>query len=113
MKRRARELPHVAILFGALVLAATAAEAVEKSARVVAVGTCWTGYNAVIATMDNGDALTLGNLDDALTKARMSQALVAMSTGELVWYQILASNPVCSATRSTVEWWIVGHSIWP
>ena len=85
--------------------------AAEKSAHVISVGTCWTGYNAVVVTMDNGDQLTLGNLDDALTKARMSAALVAKASGDAVWYQIYATNVVCSINRGSVEWWSVGGSL--
>lgn len=88
------------------------ATAAEKSAHVTRVGTCWTGYWAVVASMDNGDSLLLGNLADDIGKARMAAALTAKATGDAVYYQIQSTETACSIVRSDVEWWVVGGSLY-
>jgi hypothetical protein len=91
----------------------TTARADERAAHVVSVGTCWTGYNVVIVTMDNGDLLYLGDITQDIIKAQYAAALSAQASGQLVYYQIQAgtTGTVCSMTRGKAEWWIVGGSI--
>ena len=101
----------VALLM-AIGLESTSAHSAEVCGKVVEVGVCWSGFNAVIAQMDNGDKLYLGDLSNEVTKARLSIGLSAKASQDSVCYQIPSSGTYCSITRGNVEWWVQGGSIY-
>jgi hypothetical protein len=76
------------------------------------VGTCWSGYNAVIVTMDNGDLLTLGDITTDLTKTQYATALAARVAQDLVFYQVTTTQTICGLTRGNADWWVVGGSVY-
>lgn len=84
----------------------------EVCSRVVKVGQCWSGFNAVIVEMENGDKLWLGDLAGEPTKARLSMALTSSVSGQLVCYQKATPQLICSVQRSSPDWWVVGGSVW-
>lgn len=94
-------------------------QAVESCSEVVNVGTCWSGFYALVADMANGDKLYLGRLDNsggnpyeaANTKARLALAITAKATGEQVCYQSINPAAICAVVRGSAEWWNLGGSI--
>jgi hypothetical protein len=78
----------------------------------VRVGTCWTGYNAVIVVMDNGDNLYLGDITQDIVKARYAMALLAQTTQQAIFYQVTTSATICGETRGSPDWWIDGGSVY-
>ncbi len=91
--------------------AATLTARAEGCAKVVSIGVCWSGFNAVVAQMDNGDKLYLGNLSDELGRARLSIGLSAQASQENVCYQVQSTSTYCAAPRGVAEWWVQGRPL--
>jgi hypothetical protein len=85
--------------------------AAEKSGVPVKVGMCWTGYDAVIVTMDNGDILYLGDITQDVVKARYALTLLAVTNQLRIFYQVTNTQSICSETRGSPDWWVEGGSI--
>ena len=90
----------------------TQASAAEVAAHVVSIGTCWTGYNAAIVTMDNGDHLYLGDISTDVVMSRYVLAVAAQATQQLIYYQVSSSSNICGETRGSPDWWVQGGSIY-
>ena len=90
-----------------------AAHAAEKSGVPVRIGTCWTGYNAVIVVVDNGDNLYLGDITQDVVKARYAMAISAQATQQPIFYQVTtAPATIRGETRGSPDYWIQGGSVY-
>lgn len=76
----------------------------EVCSRVVKAGQCWSGFNAVVVEMENGDKLWLGDLSSEQTKARLSIALTGSVSGQVICYQKTNPQLICSTQRSSPDW---------
>ena len=95
-----------------LAFIAQIAVATEKSGVPIKVGTCWTGYNAAVVTMDNGDILYLGDITQDVVKARYAMAISAQLSQQPIFYQVTTSATICSETRGSPDWWMSGGSVY-
>lgn len=94
------------------------AHADEKNGHVVSVGTCYSAPSAVspggfvvIATMDNGDHLALGDLGSGLATANLQLALSAQASQQSVYYQISSTPTICGQARGGVSSFVLNGSI--
>lgn len=83
----------------------------EKCSVVKEIGYCWSGHQAAVAQMENGDQMYLGEIDDERTKLFISLALTSKATNEQICYKIFETRSWCSIDRHRPEWWVLGGKL--